>query len=110
VCYEQQSDLALSPQLPEETQNFGLRLIIECARGFVGNQKLGLAHQRLCDRYPLPLPTAQLMRVRGIEASILKTNFGQCKFRLSSPTEPRTGSVSPGDFGNLITGTHNRIQ
>src|SRR5229473_4684851 len=50
-------------QLPEESENFGLRNHIERAGGFVGNEQRGTMHDRHSNQHALRLPDAHLQRV-----------------------------------------------
>ena len=62
--------------LIEELQDLRLDGYVERGHGLVGDQQLGLEHQRPGDSDPLPLSTRELVRVAS-ERSIVEADMGQ---------------------------------
>jgi len=101
----------LAPDPAHESQNFRLQRSIEFAGGLVGDDQSRVASHGLCNRDPLPLSAAQLMRVRRIDLSgLIEANFGKQFFDASAARLTGCAYMRAKHLGNLIADRNHGIQ
>ena len=98
-------------KLLHQVQDLGLDGDVQGRRRFVGDQQVGMAHQRHGDHDALPLPAAELVRVladtvlRGLDA-----HAAQHLERALPPLGGRAASVAPKRFLELIADGEHGVQ
>jgi hypothetical protein len=94
----------------QTSEHFGTAVCVESRCRLVSDQQGGLAYQRLTDRNPLLLTSAQLMRVGGIDWPVLRqANLPEFFLSHVPPSLPIPVAVGARHLTDLVANTHDRI-
>jgi hypothetical protein len=83
---------------------------VESARGLVRDQQSRFAHQRLRDRYALPLTAAELMRERAVDRFVVQAQFREHPLCGLAVTTSGTWHMGTKYFDKLLTNSQNGVK